>query len=301
MLWLLLACGGDPTPDPDPDEARELPFEHAFSFVVIADPHVSSEGEHADRLRLAVDWVNAEADVRGIDLVIVVGDIGWTEAGLSLSRDLLDALEVPYVPVIGDNEVHSNSEERFDTTFAPRFAELATTFEDFRRAPAAVDNPEWGTTSWLQNVSFRHGGVRFLALDWNSRDPHPLYGELAALHDFPGGTWPWFEAELAGVEPGDAEDVLLFSHHPMAVIPGAMDLDQMDRVAGVTSPIAGRVAAAFAGHFHANYDEAAGAAGFSVHVTDATWDDENTVRVVDVLTDGERFAYAQELVVIPLL
>lgn len=269
-----------------------------FAFVVFADPHVNREGEHADRLRTAVTWVNEQAPALGIDLVVVVGDIGWTEAGLTLSRTLLDELAVPYVPILGDNEVHiADSEPLFDAVFTPQYDLLASTFDDFERAPPQVEDPTWGPV-WHQNLSFRHHGVRFVGLDWVSRDPDPLWGEIAALHDHPGGTWPWFRDRIEALEPGETEDVLLFSHHPMMVLPGAFDLANMDRIRGVTEPVAGRVAAAFAGHLHYDEDRPETDAGFSVHVTDATWDDEVTVRLVQVEHDGARYAYTQELVVI---
>jgi hypothetical protein len=38
--------------------------------------------------------------------------------------------------------------------------------------------------------------------------------------------------------------------------------------------------------------------GYTAWVTDATWDDENTLRVVSVYSNGERQRYEQELVVL---
>lgn len=298
MLLFLLACA----PESDaPDEVAPTPARapDPFAFVVFADPHIAREQDHEDRLEAAVSWVNQHREERGIDLVMVVGDIGWTQNGLDQSKLLLDGLDVPYVPVLGDNEVHANSEELFDQVFTPQFEWLSDQLDDFQRQPSEVYNPEVDETSWIQNVSFRHHGVRFLGLDWVSRDHRAYYGELASLNDFEGGTWPFFEDELSGLDATQVEDVLLFSHHPMTVLPGAMDIEQMDRVSGVTSPIAGRVAAAFAGHMHYTEDRPAGPSGFSVHVTDATWDDENTIRVVDVVWDGDAYQYEHELVIVP--
>lgn len=290
-----LAC--QPEATTEPDSALEPPA--PFSFVVLADPHIVQEGDRADRLRRAVDWVNEQAVPRDIALVVVVGDIGWTDTGLTLSRELLDELAVPYVPVLGDNEVHiSASEQRFDEVFTPQYALLAETFDDWHRAPSEVVNPNVGTTSWIQNFSFSYGGLRFVGLDWVSR-ADGLIGELADLNDFDGGTWPFFTQAMHALAPGESEDVLLFSHHPMLVLPGAFTIDQMERITGVTDPVAGRVAAAFAGHMHYDEDEPAGDRGYSVHVTDATWDDEVTVRVVDVRWEADHFVYEQELVIVP--
>lgn len=268
--------------------------------MVFADPHIVQEGDRADRLRRAVQWVNEQAPARDIELVVVVGDIGWTETGLTLSRALLDELAVPYVPVLGDNEVHiSHSEQLFDEVFTPQYALLEQTFDDFYRAPSEVVNPDFGATSWVQNFSFSHRGLRWVGLDWVSRDDDPIYGELADFNDFEGGTWPFFTEEIDALTPGGTEDVLLFSHHPMMVFPGAFTLTQMERITGVTDPVAGRVAAAFAGHLHFDQDEPDAGRGYSVHVTDATWDDEVTVRVVDVAWDEDHFTYTHELVIVP--
>ena len=39
--------------------------------------------------------------------------------------------------------------------------------------------------------------------------------------------------------------------------------------------------------------------GYTAWVTDAIWDDENTIRVVEVHTNGLTHTYVQDLVVIP--
>lgn len=297
---ILILAGCAPPPAPAPTETADTAppvVEHVFSFAILADPHVSGAGDHADRLERAVAWITDEAEARDLALVFVLGDIGWSEEGLALSRQLLDALPMPYLPVLGDNEVHFESEALFDTTFADHYEALAGQLDGFSRGPVEVQNPEWATTSWFQNFSFTYGGVWFLSLDWNSRDPDPLWGEYGELHDFEGGSWPWFEAELAALDPGEAEDVLLFSHHPMHA--GVFDSDEMDRIVGATVPVAGRVAAAFAGHIHGTYEQPVSDGGYDVYVTDAVWDDEITVRIVDVGFDGARTTYTQSLEVVP--
>ena len=121
---------------------------------------------------------------------------------------------------------------------------------------------------------------------------------MAALHDFDGGTFPWFANEIGTIEAGADENILLFSHHPMFVSPGAFDVNEMGQISGVTKPVENRIAAAWAGHYHTTWDQDIPESGYSIHITDALWDDENTVRVVEVSSDGQRFSFAQELVVI---
>lgn len=305
---LLAACAADPEPADDsgagaPDDTAHAedagPLEPVFSFAVLADPHVTGEGENAERLRTAVAWLNAEAAARDIELVLIVGDIAWAD-GMPVARDAFDALTIPWVPVIGDNEVELGAEQAYHDTFADRYAALAGQLDGWRKADTPVANPQWDTTSWFQNAAFTWKGVRFVTVDWCSRiGDGSLLGEMADLHDFEGGTWRFFQEEMALLDDGPQERVNFFSHHPMHLSPGAFDLDEIDAVDAALETHADAVAANYAGHYHADGDEADPGRPIEVHVTDATWDDAVTVRVVEVSANAATFAYAQELVVVP--
>ncbi len=297
---LLLACRAQQAEQTDtgPPTPFEGPMEHLFSFAVLADPHITSAAlEHQERLAAAVAWVNERAGARQLELAVVVGDVGW-DGGLPIAKALLDDLSIPYLPILGDNEVHFGDEERFNLVFSETLDALATMTDNHRRALVAVHNPQWEQTSWLQNVSFDYRGVRFMGLDWVSRDPDNPMSEMAELHDFPDGSWPWFADELDGLEAGPDENVLLFSHHPMHLSPGAFDLAEMAVIEGILAPYGGRIAGAYAGHYHFDGEETNSAAGYDVFVTDAVWDDENTVRVVEVYGNGRRFEYVQSLEIV---
>lgn len=305
----LVACSGGPTAtttegSPAADTAAtggtgELPLEKRFAFVVFADPHIASNPEHEVRLAAAVDWVNGVAVERQVDFVAVVGDVGWG-AGLPVAKALLDELDVPYLPVLGDNEIATGHEQGFADTFAPQYELLASTFAGFSRGPVEVENPVHEQTSWFQNFAFDHEGMRFVGLDWCSRnDDNVVLSEVAELHDFDGGTLPWFQDELATLDLGPDENVVLFSHHPMEQMPGGFLVEDWPAVVEATSPVGHRIAAGFAGHLHLDLDVPDTDGGYDVFVTDATWDDENTVRVVEVWGNGERFQLRQELVVVP--
>ncbi|MFT7520434.1 MAG: hypothetical protein ACI9MC_002580, partial [Kiritimatiellia bacterium] len=108
---------------------------HQFSFVVVADPHIASAPEHLQRLQGAVEWINAAAIDEKIEVVMVVGDIGWS-GGLPRAQQALDALTMPYVPIIGDNEVHIGAEERFDEVFGAHLDSLP--FSDVSRGTVEV-------------------------------------------------------------------------------------------------------------------------------------------------------------------
>ncbi len=297
-MLLLLAC--TPAPLDTADTAVDPgPVEPLFSFVVFADPHVTADDEHADRLRTAVQWVNDNAEAEGIELLFIVGDIGWGDVGVDLASELLGALSIPWVPVLGDNEVQYGSEERFDAVFSLQYAALAEQFEGFDRAATPVDNPDYGTQSWFQDFGFDHRGLRLVGVDWNSRHIGGLEGEMADLHDFEGGSWEWLASDLEQHGEGASDSVVFFSHHPMHLSPGAFDLEEIDLLDGLLAAYDDALYANFAGHYHVNGDEADPARPIEVHVTDAIWDDTLTLRQVDVTGNAAVTEYAHALVELP--
>ncbi|MFT5685275.1 MAG: hypothetical protein ACI8RZ_006225 [Myxococcota bacterium] len=277
-MLLLLACT---TPDIDSGspltESAPVPL---FTIAAVADPHLFDDGEHATRTATLVDWINDNAGTRGIELVVISGDIAWG-AGLDVAPGLLNALTVPYVPVIGDNEIHNGVESDFAAMVAPMLDTLASQVEDWRAAPVPVDNPIEGGESWLFNYSFTYRDVRFVALDWNARVHDTILGEMADLHDFDGGTLPFLVEELALHGDGPAGGMILASHHPMHLSPGAFDLAEMEALSEVIAPHGDRVYADLAGHYHVDM-ETTEEAGYDVLVTDAIWDDVITIRLLEV-------------------
>ncbi len=297
-MLLLLAC--TPSPGHTGDSAVDAgPVEPLFSFVVFADPHVTADDEHAERLRTAVKWVNDNAEAEGIELLFIVGDIGWGDVGVDLANELLGALSVPWVPVLGDNEVQYGSEERFDAVFSLQYAALAEQFEGFDRAATPVDNPDYGLQSWFQDFSFDHRGLHLVGVDWNSRHIGGLEGEMADLHDFEGGSWEWLASDLEQHGEGANDSIVFFSHHPMHLSPGAFDLEEIDLLDGLLAAYDDALYANFAGHYHVNGDEADPARPIEVHVTDAIWDDTLTLRQVDVTGNAAVAEYTHTLVELP--
>lgn len=290
-MLLLLSCLSSPAETGADSAPEEMEFR--FSFVVLADPHISSTLDHETRLQTAVDWINASAADRQIELVMVVGDIGWG-AGLQTSADMLADLNPTWVPIIGDNEIATGDEARFQEVFAPQYAVLADTFPDYQRGQIEVE--EDGRTLVLQNHVFTHRDLTWVCLDWNARGKSGLLSEFAYLHDVPGGSLPFLADVLQDFEATEAEDVLLFSHHPMHL--GSFNSEQMDAIIEIVGPLQGRIAGAYAGHMHANAEIAVEEGGYTAWVTDATWDDENTLRVVSVYGNAQRQRYEQELVVL---
>ena len=137
---LAMACsgGGNDTPKDTQETASPGPMTHRFSFAIIADPHIAGTKDHEVRLAAAVDWVNDHAVERDIQLVLVLGDIGWGE-GLPRSLELLSELQMSWVPIIGDNVVISGQDAEFAEVFADQYAQLADTLEDWERQ----ETPAW--------------------------------------------------------------------------------------------------------------------------------------------------------------
>ncbi len=278
------------------DDTTEPPVEPLFSVAVMADPHVYSGTANLERLQSAVAWVEANAAAEEIELVLVLGDVAWND-GLTAARAALDELSMPYVPIIGDNEVHSDDEQAYHDAFDGHMASLDGVLDGFERADAPVWNPEAEMNSWFQNSAFEVQGLRFVGVDWCARGVDGILGEAGFLHDFEGGTFPWFVDGLSDLDGAPAESVILFSHIPMHL--GAFDLEQMEALTGVTGPVADRVYANLAGHVHVNAEVEVGEGGYTVFVTDAIWDDELTVRLLRVAGNGHRFEFEHELIVIP--
>jgi hypothetical protein len=295
LLSAGLACSdGSSEPADDTQISTDPgPLTHQFSFAIIADPHIAGPEDHEARLETAVTWINEQAESKDIQLVLVLGDIGWSD-GLPVSLELLSGLEMPWVPIIGDNVVIYGQDAEFQETFEDQYAVLAETLDGWERTARPVWDPNYELDVYLQNLRFEHEGVLFLGLDWNIRGIGGLAAEFADLHDFEGGSWPFLLESLEGVEDRPRESVALLSHIPLMA--GALSVDEVEKVDSTTSPLADQIHAAYAGHMHVTYDLYNKPGGYEVLVTDATWDDENVIRVVEVLGNGEEMQYVQELV-----
>ena len=277
-----VACTTEPV---DTGEVVGEP-EFLFSFVTIADPHITAPSERDDRLVELVEWVNDNDEPLDVAFVVVLGDIGWDE-GLYNSAEMLDGLDVPYMPVMGDNEVAAGQESEFYGAFTAAFDRLESTFEDFTRTTEAVWDPELEQELHLINFGFSHQGVRFLGLDWSSRDSDSILSEMGDLHDFSGGTLEWLQEELAASIGAVNGSVMLTSHIPMAMIPGGFFSDDQVALETALSPYAGQIPFDYAGHLHVDADLRAESGSFDVFVCDALWDDNKSFRVVEVWGNSE--------------
>jgi len=312
VLLLCAGCAADPhksgpsTPADSADTVdtadtgiAETEPVHAFRFAIIADPHVTREGDSLDRLHAAVAHLDAMHADTPIAFVAVLGDIAWGD-GWSHSRDALNALQVPWVPIQGDNPIQVGEEADFDAEFGAQLDSLSGHLDDWQRAPLPVADPIYGE-SWLTNIAFTYDGVTFIGLDWNSREVGTLFGETPDLFDMPGGTLPFLEDVLADVASEDGLDgrVVTLTHMPMMYGPGFFTVDEQDALETRLAPYTHLLHANHAGHLHANADTEWAELSMEVVVTDATWDDDNAVRVVDVAKTNLRVVTTHEVVVVP--
>jgi 3',5'-cyclic AMP phosphodiesterase CpdA len=295
-LLALILAGCEPEPvDTEPEPVAP---EFAFAFAVLADPHVSANNEHDERLRAAVGWIAERVEERDIELVLVAGDVAW-HGGHGDALDALHEAPIPVVPIIGDNEIQFGEEQVWDEAFSEHFAALEEQLDGFRRPPRPTWNPEREQESWFQSFVFEHRGVRFVGCDLSPRVVDPIWGEMAEAHDFEGGTLPWLRDALADAASRADESIVLVSHQPMMMVPGGFVVDDWEKVVALLGPVADKVAMNLAGHLHVNGETSLEDAGIDVYLTDATWDDEVTVRVVDVWTTGDAFTFEHELVEVP--
>ncbi len=312
-------------PAGDDDDSTADPGPQAFSLAILTDTHVGEgQEDHGDpgyddsggggddeitrRLQAAVDKVNAAVDEHDIRVVMALGDLtdSAERSEMVRARELLDGLAVPYVPLIGNHDMwpyartggdgyeeaaEATGDDLFDEVFADHFADLAGQLGGFDKAPVPVTGPD-GSGDWYPvNVAFDVEGMHLVGLDLGTREGAPPglpgVGPEADLHDFPGGTWPWFTDHLED-HPGLGDrNVLVFAHHPP--LPLGVDSlapDEFDRVEAFVHGLGTgeHVFGFFAGHWHMDLvsdlygDE-------PVVVTGATKVDES-VRLVRIGADG---------------
>jgi hypothetical protein len=113
-----------------------------FSFAIIADPHIGGNPDNRAKFETAVDWIIDNKESKDIELTFVLGDIAWGGSGgnrnLGTAKKILDRLGnngIPYIPVIGDNEIQAGCEKEFQDVFGPHFNTLSRILYNWRKAP----------------------------------------------------------------------------------------------------------------------------------------------------------------------
>ncbi|MBN1806140.1 MAG: metallophosphoesterase [Sedimentisphaerales bacterium] len=287
-------------------------YGETYSFAIIADPHIDRHSDHKTKLIRAVDWIIKNKDKKNIELVFVVGDIAWGGSGknrnLKIAREILEHLnhaDIPYVPVIGDNEIQRRCEKEFADTFDKQYQYLSKVLEHWRKAPTPVNGKH------LQNFSFDYKGCHFVSCDFNSRKPGDESGEL---HEFAGGSWPWFKNDIETCSKTLKENIVIITHIGIFRTGfGTADRylfsqEQMNKVKSFLFDYRDYVDSNYAGHIHQNWNAVVWSGLFTtiyyVRITDETWyckqwpeadDKEVTIRLVQVDNNKKQVIYSQHI------
>ncbi|MBI5501825.1 MAG: metallophosphoesterase [Deltaproteobacteria bacterium] len=305
----------------DAEAEAEATDARLFSFAHITDLHIGDgtddygtpgwddrdgpEDDVTATLRFAVSKINFALDDYDIRFVMATGDFGDSgeRSEEQKTKDILDQLNVPYFPLIGNHDMwpYSGSDEasgpvgdaQFDEVFSSQFAALRTLFPSLEKAPTPVYNPECSCMASFQNYAFDYEGYHFVALDMVTRSHAPFgyHGVTseADLFDFEGGTWRWLTDHLDAYTGFGEDNVFFFSHHPPIVTSlGVLDcltIDEVDRIDGYIRDraLGGSIWGFFAGHHHLDYT-LPGYDGQSIVVTPAE-KDGSTVRIIQLYGD----------------
>jgi hypothetical protein len=291
-------------------------YAKTFSFAVIADPHIVGNPDNTAKLETAVNWIINNKESKDIELTFVLGDIAWGgprgNRNLAVAKKILDRLKdagITYIPIIGDNEVQCGSEKEFQEVFGPHYNILSGKLNNWSRAPTPVNG------MYLQNFSFDYKGCHFTCPDFNSRKAR---GEGGELHDFPGGTWPWFKSDIERCDKTKKENIVIMTHIGMFrtgfefADRFVFSKKQMSTIKGFLNDYKDNVDSNYAGHIHMNWYASVWSGLFDtlyfVRVTDETWsktqwpeskDPGLTIRWVQVDNGGRKISYQQHIESLP--
>lgn len=287
-------------------------YGETFSFAIIADPHIGGNPDHRAKFETAVDWIIDNKESKDIELTFVLGDIAWGGSGgnrnLVTAKKILDRLGnngIIYIPVIGDNEVQAGCEKEFQEVFGPHFNTLSRILGNWRKAPV----PAAG--KYLQNFSFDYKDCHFVCPDFNSRKADGQGGEL---HDFAGGSWPWFKNDIERCPKSKKENIVIMTHIGMFntgfefADKFVYSESEMDTIKSFLNDFKDNVDSNYAGHLHLNWYVPVWSRIFvplyHVRVTDETWskiqwpeseDPGLTVRWVQADNSGSKISYYQNI------
>jgi len=264
-----------------------------FSFVQLTDIHVGEGiddygtpgfvndtmptgdvGYSAERLRKAVNWINANAKKRDIRFVIVTGDL--TDSGEKSEFDkvneILSSLTVPFVPQIGNHDVVPHTKNSWATlacgdsvcnvVFKKEFDTLKRFVDrwDDGYRQVRVYSPYSQHEQYFQNFMFEYQGYGFVFFDLNPRflygRPKTDHGPKPRLNDFPHASFDWLMHTLATFPDTGDHNIFLFSHQPphhdfMSIFNG-LPTDQYDKLTQALLPYTRHIAFWLAGHVHRN-------------------------------------------------
>ena len=284
---------------PEYDLNKNLPGAiYKFSFVHISDVHIGEGfGDYgtpgffndtmptvdnsapAKDLRQAVKWINYHQQDKNIKFVVISGDLTGSaeKSEFQMCKKIMDGLNVPYVPVIGNHDIWPYVRYQIEAPYAcgdsvmgEVFADVYdkdklffTNWNDGTRLTRRY-NPETQKEHYLQNFSFEYENFIFYGLDFNPRyhvgKAEPGIGPDAQTMDWTGGTFQWLQHELATNPNKRNHNVCFISHHPatdniLFILSGfVFDIAEYSKLVTMLTPYRQNLGLWMTGHIHIDYD-----------------------------------------------
>ncbi len=296
-------------------ESRTVKATEDWTFAIITDLHMGyyyedygtlswddavSDGNYqlTTRLSTIVNWINEHEESNNIHFVVVLGDISDSgeKSELLKARDILNGLNVPYIPIIGNHDIWPYTQDegktkywrdkRFTTGSYPTISDYAETaigdeyFDEvfwqqninnrekieelfgssFRRQEDPVEY------AYVQNYVFTYKKIKFIALDFIDRSPSPEEEPQSSGARLNDDTEHWLSVNLAR-----GEETILLSHHPMFYDLARTGFSYYDaQIIGWIIESSGSVVLKnFAGHTHRNAESKGWATEIEVVTTEA--------------------------------
>ncbi|MFH0864321.1 MAG: NosD domain-containing protein [Candidatus Gottesmanbacteria bacterium] len=228
----------------------ETPTIGEWSFAIITDLHIgrgyddydetammsdTGEGEDyylTERLKKVVDWlvdnknmIDCEERKCPVKFLAVLGDITESakESEFLKAKDILDKLNdpngdgsnldgIPYVPVFGNHDIGSvgssptTGEEFFDEIFWDENSTNMQLLEERLNFVRDEANPNY------KNFAMEYGGMNFIGLDFNSREPVFLGEGVSSAAVLNTINQNWLETCL---DQYKNNPTIIFSHDPI--------------------------------------------------------------------------------------